>query len=167
MGDEAVDNLCGSQSFLYVVVLGTRHFKEISRICCETARSLLQMRYTHKRFGSVEENLPGYLFGPLPSSLCFLSPSLISLFFLSVESCNVQNAVCVCSSKLQSYVSVLSFILPDKQPCPKYLFTKSMSFFLAFIFYQLVFLSVSVCLIFVYEFVALRSNQSFPSQLLE
>lgn len=82
-------------------------------------------------------------FVPLPSSLYFLTLSLISFF--SVFSCLWRTAVIRMRNTLVA--QSLSFILPDKQLCTKYLlalFAESMSFSLAFIFYQLVFLPVSL-----------------------
>lgn len=81
--------LCGC--FGYTIL--KRHLKYLLFLC----------RAPTKKFAFVEETLLGFPFVPHPSPLCLVAPLLI-LFFLRY---NVQHAVCTCSAKPQSYVSVL------------------------------------------------------------
>ena len=90
------------------------------------------------RFSGIE--FAGVTFWSVPIiSLLFTPPPPLLISFFPVPPWGERqcSACCVCcSTKPQSCISFPSFILPDKQPCPKYLlslFTKSMSFSLAFI----------------------------------
>lgn len=89
-------------------------FKAISRICCKTVRSLLQLHYIHKRFCSVEENLPSYLMFLSQHLFAFILPKPQSYISVLSFSCLINSrALNICLLCLQSYcnfILLLSFI---------------------------------------------------------